>query len=306
MRILVTGAGGMLGRDMTLELAARRHDVVALTRGDLDIADIGAVRERISALRPDVVVNCAAYTRVDDAERDRERAFATNALGPRNLALACRRVGAVLLHISTDYVFDGGKGEPYTIWDPPSPLNVYGASKWWGENYVRSLLPEHYLVRTSCLFGEHGRNFVTTMLRMADKCGGDELESSRTVSAPRGAAQGIPVVADQQGSPTYTVDLAKACADLLETGCFGIYHVTNQGVTTWYEFAKAIFARVGLAINVRPVTSEEFARPARRPRNSALDAYPLRETIGYVLPPWEDALARFLSGMGKAQEHREG
>jgi len=306
MRILVTGAGGMLGRDMTLELAARRHDVVALTRGDLDIADIGAVRERISALRPDVVVNCAAYTRVDDAERDRERAFATNALGPRNLALACRRVGAVLLHISTDYVFDGGKGEPYTIWDPPSPLNVYGASKWWGENYVRSLLPEHYLVRTSWLFGEHGRNFVTTMLRMADKCGGDELESSRTVSAPRGAAQGIPVVADQQGSPTYTVDLAKACADLLETGCFGIYHVTNQGVTTWYEFAKAIFARVGLAINVRPVTSEEFARPARRPRNSALDAYPLRETIGYVLPPWEDALARFLSGMGKAQEHREG
>lgn len=306
MRILVTGAGGMLGRDMTLELAARRHDVVALTHGDLDIADIGAVRERVSALRPDVVVNCAAYTRVDDAERDRETAFATNALGPRNLALACRRVGAVLLHISTDYVFDGEKGEPYTIWDTPSPLNAYGASKWWGENYVRSLLPEHYLVRTSWLFGEHGRNFVTTMLRMADKCGADELESSRTVSAPRGAAQGIPVVADQRGSPTYTVDLAKACADLLETGCFGIYHVTNQGVTTWYEFAKAIFARVGLAINVRPVTSEEFARPARRPRNSALDAYPLRETIGYVLPPWEDALARFLSGLGKVHEHREG
>ncbi|NLG80402.1 MAG: sugar nucleotide-binding protein [Firmicutes bacterium] len=172
------------------------------------------------------------------------------------------------------------------------------------------------------------------MLRMADKCGADELESSRTVSAPRGAVQGfderasvfttregataenqrapsggrrhIPVVADQRGSPTYTVDLAKACADLLETGCFGIYHVTNQGVTTWYEFAKAIFARVGLAINVRPVTSEEFARPARRPRNSALDAYPLRETIGYVLPPWEDALARFLSGLGKAHERREG
>lgn len=305
MIILVTGAGGMLGCDMTLELAARRHDVVALTREDLDIADIGAVRERISALRPDVVVNCAAYTRVDDAERDREAAFATNALGPRNLALACRRVGAVLLHISTDYVFDGEKGEPYTIWDLPSPLNVYGASKWWGENYVRSLLPEHYLVRTSWLFGEHGRNFVTTILRMADKCGADELESSRTVSAPRGAAQGIPVVADQRGSPTYTVDLAKACADLLETGCFGIYHVTNQGVTTWYEFAKAILARVGLAIHVRPVTSEEFARPARRPKNSALDAYPLRETIGYVLPPWEDALARFLSGLGKAHEHRE-
>ena len=306
MRILVTGSGGMLGRDMTLELAARRHDVVALTHGDLDIADIGAVRERVSALCPDVVVNCAAYTRVDDAERDRETAFATNALGPRNLALACRRVGAVLLHISTDYVFDGEKEEPYTIWDLPSPLNVYGASKWWGENYVRSLLPEHYLVRTSWLFGEHGRNFVTTMLRMADKCGAVELESSRTVSAPRGAAQGVPVVADQRGSPTYTVDLAKACADLLETGCFGIYHVTNQGVTTWYEFAKAVFARVGLAINVRPVTSEEFARPARRPRNSALDAYPLRETIGYVLPSWEDALARFLSGLGKAHERREG
>jgi len=337
MRILVTGAGGMLGRDMTLELAARRHDVVALAHGDLDIADIGAVRERVSTLRADLVVNCAAYTRVDDAEQDRETAFATNALGPRNLALACRWVDAVLLHISTDYVFDGEKGKPYTIWDLPSPLNVYGASKWWGENYVRSLLPEHYLVRTSWLFGEHGRNFVTTMLRMANECNADKAGSAATARALRRSGCGardvderasvplerrrtaaggertppcgrqhIQVVTDQQGSPTYTVDLAKACADLLETGCFGIYHVTNQGVTSWYEFARAIFAHIGVTVDVRPITSDEFVRPARRPRNSALDPYPLRETIGYLLPSWEDALVRFLGHVSQGQGQGQG
>ncbi|MFZ5925782.1 MAG: SDR family oxidoreductase [Bacillota bacterium] len=326
MKIVVSGATGMLGCDMTQELVRRGHDVVALDHRELDVTDIRAVRECIAGLRPHVAVNCAAYTRVDDAEAEKALAFATNALGPRNLALACREAKAALLQVSTDYVFDGKKAEPYTIWDTPSPLNAYGASKLWGENYVRSLLAEHYLVRTSWLFGQHGRNFVDTMLKM----GGDRSNSLYTGNAsftsagvrrdascfgperhgnPRvggghlAGSSAIPVVADQCSSPTYTVDLAKACADLLETGCFGIYHVTNQGVTTWYEFAKAIFERAGLAIDVRPTTSEEFRRSAARPRNSALDPYPLRETIGYLLPSWEDALERYLSQVGSLR-HR--
>lgn len=279
VRILVTGATGRLGRDMVLELAGRGHDVTGLGHQDMDVSNLQAVRERIADLRPEAVVNCAAYTRADDAEKEKALAFAANALGPRNLALSCREEKAALLHISSDYVFDGEKSGPYTIWDQPSPLNVYGVSKLWGENYVRSLLAEYYLVRTSWLFGPHGRNFVDTMIEM-----GRDRFSSVEVS----------VVADQRGSPTYTVDLAKACADLLETGCFGIYHVTNQGVVTRYEFAKTIFQKVGLPVEVRATSSEEFATPARRPKNSELDPFPLAETIGYLLPPWEDALTRYL------------
>ncbi|MCL6503096.1 MAG: dTDP-4-dehydrorhamnose reductase, partial [Pirellulales bacterium] len=235
MTALVTGATGMLGRDIVPELAGRGHDVTALGHQDLDITDVRAARECVAGLRPDIVVNCAAYTRVDDAEREKAAAFDTNALGPRNLALASREARAILLHISTDYVFDGAKEDPYTIWDAPSPINVYGISKSWGENYIRSLLAEYYLVRTSWLFGSHGRNFVGTMLEVG-------RERARSLNPT------ISVVADQHGSPTYTVDLAKACADLLETGCFGIYHVTNQGVTTWCDFAKTVFEKSGLAI----------------------------------------------------------
>lgn len=316
MKIVVSGATGMLGRDMTRELVRRGHDVVALDHRELDVTDIRAVRECIAGLRPHVAVNCAAYTRVDDAEAEKALAFATNALGPRNLALACREAKAALLQVSTDYVFDGKKAEPYTIWDTPSPLNVYGASKLWGENYVRALLAEHYLVRTSWLFGQHGRNFVDTMLKAGKNhsgslnCGssnssksGCAIDDARNES---GSSSAIFVVADQRGSPTYTVDLAKACADLLNTGCFGIYHVANQGVTTWYEFAKAIFAHVGVTVDVRPVTSDEIVRPARRPRNSALDPYPLRETIGYLLPSWEDALVRFLGHVSQGQGQGQG
>ena len=311
MKIAVTGAMGMLGTDMVSELLHRGYDVVALyhrntaRRGQkpgcpecgqvsrqLDITDLKAVRESIASIRPDVVVNCAAYTRVDDAETDKNAAFAVNALGPRNLALACREMGSALLHVSTDYVFSGDRDGAYSIWDPPSPVNVYGMSKLWGENYVRSLMGEYYIVRTSWLFGAHGRNFVQTMLEL-----GKRHMGYITAGGEGHVADGdhvLKVVSDQHGSPTYTVDLARACADLLEGRCFGIYHVTNQGVTTWYDFAKAIFEKAGLTIGLRAVTSEEFPRPARRPKNSALDPFPLRETIGYLLPIWDDALGRYL------------
>lgn len=289
MRILVTGAMGRLGRDVVRELEGRGHEVIGLGRQDMDVSNLEATRERIARLRPETVVNCAAYTRADDAEKERTRAFAANALGPRNLALACRETGAALLHFSSDYVFDGEKKGAYAVWDPPSPLNAYGVSKMWGEDYVRSLIAEHYLVRTSWLFGPHGRNFVDAMLEAAAERG-----------AGRDADVEVAVVTDQRGSPTYTADLARACADLLATGSFGTYHVTNQGVVTRYEFAKAIFEKAGLVVRVRPVASEAFPRLARRPRNSALDPFPLAQTIGYLLPPWEDALARYLASRGPA------
>ena len=193
MRVVVTGAGGMLGRDVVTVFKERRHDVVALTRAGLDVTDRERVRQEIGRLGPELVVNCAAYTAVDAAEGDWEAALAVNGLGPRHLAAACRQMGAVLLHISTDYVFDGGKEGPHGVYDPTGPVNAYGRTKLWGERAIRDVCPAHYIVRTSWLFGD-GPNFVRTMLAL-----GRERESLR-------------VVDDQHGAPTFTVDLARALA----------------------------------------------------------------------------------------------
>ncbi|HHY46030.1 MAG TPA: dTDP-4-dehydrorhamnose reductase [Firmicutes bacterium] len=276
MKVIITGAKGMLGQDMVAEFQRRDYEVHAANHKSLDITDIHAVRKVIEALRPDVVVNCAAYTNVDKAESEPEVAMRVNGLGPRNLALACEATGAVLLHISTDYVFDGEKEGPYEIWDTPNPINVYGKSKLWGEKYVRSLMHRYFIVRTSWLFGKGGRNFVTTMLELAKR------------------GEPIRVVDDQWGCPTYTVDLAKACADLLESGCFGIYHVTNQGATTWYEFAKKVFELSHATVMIEPITSSCLCRPAVRPKNSVLEGFPIQESVGYVLRMWQLALGEYL------------
>lgn len=277
MKVLITGAKGMLGQDMVSEFQRRHYEVHAADHKSLDITDIHAVRRAIAAFRPDIVVNCAAYTNVDKAESEPEVAMRVNGLGPRNLALACESTGAVLLHISTDYVFDGEKEGPYEIWDTPNPINVYGKSKLWGENYVRSLMHRYFIVRTSWLFGKGGRNFVTTMLELAKR------------------GEPIRVVNDQRGCPTHTVDLARACADLVESGCFGIYHVTNQGATTWYEFTKEIFRISDLSVRVEPAGTVDFTRPARRPRNSALDSFPLGLDPVCVLKAWQEALREYLA-----------
>ena len=276
MNVLITGARGMLGQAMVNEFMVKGWNVLATDHSTLDITDFPAVRAAVAAQRPELVVNCAAYTAVDKAETEPGPAFAVNALGPRNLALACLESGCALLHISTDYVFDGEKGEPYEVWDSPNPLNIYGKSKLWGENYVRSLTARHYLVRTSWLFGPGGKNFVSAMLNLAAN------------KAP------LRVVDDQLGCPTYTLDLARACSSLVETGAFGIYHVTNQGSTTWFKFAVEVFRQAGLQVDVVPIRTGELLRPARRPMNSCLDSFPLRETVGYLLPAWQDALSRFL------------
>lgn len=272
----------MLGQDLTVVMrevlreALPDVEIHALDRSRLNVTDLDAVVKVVRDLHPWAVVNCAAYTNVDKAETEVAAAMATNALGPRNLAVACEETGAWLMHFSTDYIFDGSKAGPYGIWDEPNPVNQYGRSKLWGERYAASLCRRYFILRTSWLFGRHGRNFVQTMLGLGK---GD---------AP------LQVVNDQAGAPTYTIDFARAAASLLETGAFGIYHVTNSGLTTWYGFAVEIMRKSGLRKEILPVSTEEFPRPARRPRNSALDPYPLKETIGHLLPDWQNALDRYL------------
>jgi len=278
---MVAGAAGILGRAVTAEFAGRGAEVIALGRTDLDITDLARVRSAAGTWKPGLVVNCAACTNVDGAEAEPRRAFLVNGLGPRNLAVACRETGAVLVHISTDYVFDGSKPGTYTVYDEPRPLNVYGLSKLWGEKALLCIGGPFYLVRTSWLFGPGGNNFVTTILR---------------IGRERGRAR---VVNDQQGCPTYTLDLARAIADLSASGCYGIYHVTNQGSTTWYGFAKEIFGQAGLKVDLAACSTVEMKRPARRPKNSVLDPFPLAETIGYLLPPWQDALARYVAVLNR-------
>ncbi|HUW65463.1 MAG TPA: dTDP-4-dehydrorhamnose reductase [Spirochaetia bacterium] len=279
MRVMVTCPSGMLGQDVVGVLTGRGHEVVPLSHAALDITNLNKVRDTVAGHEPEVVINCAAYTAVDAAESDWKRALAVNGLGPRNLARACRENGADLLQVSTDYVFSGEKDSPYGVFDPPGPVNAYGRSKLWGELAVEKVLRRAYIVRTSWLFGS-GPNFVHTMLKL-----GREKEC-------------LKVLDDQKGAPTYTVDLAGALADLVESRDYGVYHLTNGGATTWCGLAREIFRQQGLPVEVNPCTSADFPRPARRPANSLLDPFPLREIIGYLLPSWEDALGRYLSAEG--------
>jgi len=282
MLIAITGPTGLLGREV-VKVFKKEYDVIELPHDMLDITDLSQVREVLSNHAPAVLINCAAYTAVDKAEEETEQANLVNGLGVRNLALACRELNISLVHISTDYVFDGSRNKPWRIFDERNPINAYGYSKYLGEKYLETINPGYFLVRTSWLFGSGGPNFVSTILRAALKQG--ELR----------------VVNDQFGCPTYAPDLADTLLKLVKAGAYGVYHVTNQGITSWYEFAKEIVRQAGLKLPVIPVSSDEFVRPARRPKNSALDPFPLKETVGSLLPSWQDALGRFLAEI-KAKE----
>lgn len=233
MRVLVTGAGGMLGSDLVKALKAAGHRVWAMPRAELDITGTQAVAERIRLLLPDVVANCAASTAVDDCETQSDMAFRVNALGPRNLAVACQEAGAALLQISTDMVFDGTSSRPYREWDRPAPINVYGASKLAGEEMVRFACPRHWIVRTQWLYEANGASFVRTIRRLA------------------GEKKDLAVIYDQIGSPTYTADLAEALVTLLGAPTYGTYHITNSGSCSWHDFARLILANLGLTPELR-------------------------------------------------------
>lgn len=278
MKVLVTGAGGMLGRDL-LPILGEVYSTVPLARQDLDISDRDAVRQTIRKTLPDIVVNCAAFTAVDRAETERDRAFLINGIGVLNLALACREQDIPLCHVSTDYVFDGAKHAPYTPFDSPAPLNVYGESKLAGERYIQWVLNRFYIIRTSWLYGKAGNSFVSTILRLAS--GKEEVR----------------VVQDQTGSPTSTLSLGLAIRSLVETGAYGIHHFTDRtdGGISWFDFAKEIVRLAGLAAQVVPVSTAEFPRPAKRPPYSVLDTSLFPVVTGYKPVPWKDALSRVLN-----------
>jgi dTDP-4-dehydrorhamnose reductase len=275
MRFLVTGSGGQLGRDVLRALADR--DVVGLTRTELDIADPASVANAFTTHAPDVVINTAAWTDVDGAEADEAGANAVNREGPANLAARCASGGATLIHISTDYVFDGTATVPYDEGAPLAPQSAYGRSKAAGEQAVLESGADSYVVRTAWLYGAGGRNFVRTIATLARKGNGD---------------QPVNVVDDQRGSPTWTYDVARGLAALVDDRPEqGIYHVTNAGETTWFGFARAIFAAVGAdPQRVQPVTTSEFPRPAPRPAYSVLGDRRWRTAGLPALPPWQDAL----------------
>jgi dTDP-4-dehydrorhamnose reductase len=273
MKVLITGAGGQLGRALQATLAC--HEIVALTRSQLDIRKFDDVRETIATHHPDIVINAAAYTNVDGAETDEEGAYRLNALGPRNLALATADRNLPLLQVSTDYVFDGLSKRPYHEFDQPSPLSIYGMSKLAGEQAVVSLNPHHYIVRTAWLYHPWGRNFPGTMLTQSHR---DEVR----------------VVSDQYGSPTYAPHLAEAIAKVIETGAYGIYHFAGSGGASWFELTSKLYQLCEIKTRVQPVATSEFQRPAVRPQYSVLTT--LQEPH-IKLPPWEEGLAAFAKAM---------
>lgn len=276
MKIVITGAKGQLGLELTKQLKIEnKYEIIATDRDELNIIDINSVNEFLLNNRPDVVINCAAHTAVDLCETDIENAYKINALGPRNLAIACEKIGAKLVQVSTDYVFDGNGMRPYREDDITCPNSIYGTSKLMGENFVRELCSKYFIVRTAWLYGE-GNNFVRTMLKLAD------------------ANKELNVVNDQFGSPTSTVDLAKAIIALINTEHYGVYHGTCEGQCSWYDFAKKIFELKNIDIKVNPVTSEEFKRPAPRPAYSVLDNFMFKLVGLNSFRNWEESLKEYL------------
>jgi dTDP-4-dehydrorhamnose reductase len=266
----------MLGKDLTNKLDGI-HTLFTRDIEDLDITRKNNVLHEIVHLKPDVLINCSAYTNVDKCEVEQDKAFAVNAEGVKNLALACKETGCVLYHISTDFVFDGKKKEPYRETDDTNPLSIYGKSKLAGENYIKNILTEYAIFRTSWLFGPYGNNFVSTILKIsAEK---DKLE----------------VVNDQAGCPTYTGDLAEIIITLLTRKTRGIYNVCNSGICTWYDFARKIIELSGRITKVLPISSHQLTRPAIRPQFSALDCTKLAQEIGIYPRQWIYALKEYLN-----------
>jgi dTDP-4-dehydrorhamnose reductase len=284
MKILITGAAGQLGQALVQEAGRRGWEVLPTDLEELDITDAGGIREVLRRQRPQAVFNAAAATRVDDLETDPDLALKVNSLGPRNLAVACRLLSLKLVHVSSDYVFDGTKEGPYVEWDEPRPLSVYGLSKLLGEKYVREQCPDHFIVRTAWLYGHPGPNFVTAILAQGRRYA---------------AGQDFKVVQDQRGSPTSALALAPQLLGLAETEAFGTYHATCQGEATWYDFARLILKKAGLAAKVRPCASREYSRPAPRPANSMLENRLLKLAGLDLMPHWQDAFSQYWELFGE-------
>ncbi|TYR78845.1 dTDP-4-dehydrorhamnose reductase [Priestia megaterium] len=275
--VLITGANGQLGKELVELFSEKGFDVYGFGRDKMDVTNQEQVKEIIHRIKPNIVLHSAAHTKVDLAESEPAQAFAINAYGTRNVAVVAEQVGAKLVYVSTDYVFDGTGTEPYHEFSPTSPLGVYGKSKLAGEQFVRDLHSQFFIVRTSWVYGKHGGNFVKTMLKL-----GEERKE-------------LSVVADQIGCPTYTLDLAMTILELVQTEKYGVYHVSNSGQCSWYEFAKAIFEEAGMDVSVNPCTTADFPRPAPRPAYSVFKHMSL-EINSFLIPrDWKSGLSHFLN-----------
>lgn len=276
MKVLVTGVKGQLGYDVVNELNKRGHVAIGTDIEEMDITDAASVDKVIKENTPDAVIHCAAYTAVDAAEDNVELCRKINADGTQNIANVCKELDIKMIYISTDYVFDGEGERPWEPDDERTPLNVYGQTKYEGELAVQNTLDKFFIVRIAWVFGVNGKNFIKTMLNL-----GKTRDS-------------LTVVNDQFGSPTYTYDLARLLVDMVETDKYGIYHATNEGICTWYEFACEIFRQAGMNVKVSPVLASEYPAKAKRPSNSRMSKEKLTENGFEKLPTWQDALERYL------------
>jgi dTDP-4-dehydrorhamnose reductase len=292
LKILLTGKNGQVGSALQRTLP-ELGEVIALDRSQLDLAQPDSIREAVRAAQPDVIVNAAAYTAVDQAESDESAAFAVNRDGPAVLAEEAAKRGALLVHFSTDYVFDGAKTTPYAETDAPNPLNVYGRSKLAGEELIKTSRCRHVILRTSWVYSGSGKNFLLTMLRLARE------------------RKELRVVDDQHGAPTSSHMLAEATAEAISrvlhnASLDGLYHMTAGGSTTWCAFARAIFQAEKLGVSVKAISSAEYPTPARRPANSLLDNSQLAQKVGIRLPPWEEGMRSVLAQVRQARSSLAG
>jgi dTDP-4-dehydrorhamnose reductase len=275
---LIIGADGMLGGEL-FRTFKEKDICMGSTIQELDITDYDRTIETIKRLEPQVVINVAAFTMVDLCEQEKEKAFAVNAQGAKNVAIGCRDIGAKCIYLSTDYVFDGKKNTPYDEDDPPDPISVYGLSKFQGEKYIKEILEDYLIIRSSWLFAQEGTNFVNTIIKLSRE------------------KKELAMVNDQKGSPTYAKDLSQAISLLVEKDLKGIFHITNNGCCTWFEFAQKILDLIGSSMELIPISSSHCGRAARRPPNSVLNCEKLREKTGLIMPYWKDALARCIKTM---------
>ncbi|MFW5981017.1 MAG: dTDP-4-dehydrorhamnose reductase [bacterium] len=271
MRVLITGGRGLLGRELKL-LLEDEYELYSWGKEELDITDSKEVIAKIIELNPDIVIHGAAYVDADGCEKNIDLAYRVNAYGTRNIAIACQQSKSEMIYISSDYVFDGKKGSPYLEFDNPNPINIYGKTKLAGEEFVKSLLNQYFIVRTAWLYGDYGNDFIKTMLKLAKE------------------REFVNIVKDQVGTPTYVKDLVEAIKIILDSKLYGIYHATNDGEASWYEFAKRIFEYSNSQVKVKAVTSQEFVSAAARPAYSVLNNYSLEQGFGYKMRDWEIAL----------------
>ncbi|GGM31837.1 NAD(P)-dependent oxidoreductase [Paraliobacillus quinghaiensis] len=284
MKVLVTGYTGQLGFDVVREGKKRGISILGIGREDLDITNEAEVYQYVQNTKPDVIIHCAAYTAVDNAEDDKETCWNINVLGTKFIATAAKRANAKLMYISTDYVFDGKGEEPFKEAASPDPVGYYGLTKYEGEKIVREFLEDYFIVRISWVFGINGHNFIKTMLRLSETR--NELN----------------VVGDQYGSPTYTFDLARLIIDMIQTDKYGVYHASNEGFCTWAEFASEIFKQANKDVTVKSISTEEYPTRAVRPKNSRMSKQKLIDNGFKPLPNWRDALKHYLNEL--AQEVR--